>query len=107
SMTEVVYNGPYQPLLGVRMSEAYSSTLHLSMEVRGGLLMRQTHHWATIIFLGAIVIHMLRNFFTGAFRKPREINWLIGVVMFTLVLVNGLFGYSLPDDLLSGTGLSI
>ncbi|MFI6514337.1 cytochrome bc complex cytochrome b subunit [Spirillospora sp. NPDC050679] len=107
SMTEVVYDGSYAPLRGVRMSEAYESTLHLSFEVRGGLLMRQIHHWATIIFLGAIVVHLLRNFFTGAFRKPRELNWLIGIVLFMLVMVNGLFGYSLPDDLLSGTGLRI
>ncbi|MCW2917126.1 MAG: Cytochrome b/b6 domain protein [Actinomycetia bacterium] len=107
SMTEVVYNGSYVPLRGMRMSEAYASTLNISLDVRGGLLMRQIHHWATILFLAAIVIHMLRNFFTGAFRKPRELNWLIGVVLFMLVLVNGLFGYSLPDDLLSGTGLRI
>ena len=107
STAQVVYDGSYVPLRGVRMSEAYESTLHLSFDVRGGLLMRQIHHWATILFLGAIVIHMLRNFFTGAFRKPRELNWLIGVVLFTLALLNGLFGYSLPDDLLSGTGLRI
>ena len=107
SMGEVVYNGSYVPLRGVRMSEAYESTLHISFDVRGGLLMRQMHHWATIIFLAAIVVHMLRNFFTGAFRKPRELNWLIGVTLFILVLLNGLFGYSLPDDLLSGTGLRI
>ncbi|HEY7487735.1 MAG TPA: ubiquinol-cytochrome c reductase cytochrome b subunit [Streptosporangiaceae bacterium] len=107
SMTEVVYHGSYVPLRGVRMSEAYASTLNLSFDVRGGLLMRQIHHWSTILFLGAIVIHLLRNFFTGAFRKPRELNWLIGVVLFTLALLNGLFGYSLPDDLLSGTGLRI
>jgi ubiquinol-cytochrome c reductase cytochrome b subunit len=107
SMSEVVYNGSYVPLRGVRMSEAYESTLKISMDIRGGLLMRQIHHWSTVIFLAAIVIHMLRNFFTGAFRKPRELNWLIGVVLFMLVLVNGLFGYSLPDDLLSGTGLRI
>jgi quinol-cytochrome oxidoreductase complex cytochrome b subunit len=107
SMTEVAYDGSYVPLRGVRMSEAYASTLHITFDVRGGLLVRQIHHWATILFLAAIVIHMLRNFFTGAFRKPRELNWLIGVVLFMLVLVNGLFGYSLPDDLLSGTGLRI
>ncbi|GAA4104906.1 ubiquinol-cytochrome c reductase cytochrome b subunit [Actinomadura miaoliensis] len=107
SMTEVVYNGTYGPLRGVRMSEAYASTLNISFEVRGGLLMRQIHHWSTIIFLGAIVIHLLRNFFTGSFRKPRELNWVIGVILFMLVLLNGLFGYSLPDDLLSGTGIRI
>jgi quinol-cytochrome oxidoreductase complex cytochrome b subunit len=107
SMTEVVYHGSYVPLRGVRMSEAYASTLNLSFDVRGGLLMRQIHHWATILFLSSIVVHLLRNFFTGAFRKPRELNWLIGVLLFTLALLNGLFGYSLPDDLLSGTGLRI
>ncbi|MGP4022768.1 cytochrome bc1 complex cytochrome b subunit [Actinomadura sp. 3N407] len=107
SMKEVVYDGSYEPLQGVRMSEAYASTLHISFDVRGGLLMRQIHHWSTIIFMAAILVHMLRNFFTGAFRKPRELNWLIGIVLFMLVMVNGLFGYSLPDDLLSGTGLRI
>ncbi|MBO2452897.1 ubiquinol-cytochrome c reductase cytochrome b subunit [Actinomadura barringtoniae] len=107
SMTEVVYNGSYQPLRGVKMSEAYESTLNLSFDVRGGLLMRQIHHWATNLFMAAIVIHLLRNFFTGAFRKPRELNWLLGITMFMLVMVNGLFGYSLPDDLLSGTGIRI
>ncbi|MEV5570382.1 ubiquinol-cytochrome c reductase cytochrome b subunit [Spirillospora sp. NPDC052269] len=107
SMQEVNYDGSYVPLRGVRMSEAYESTLRISFDVRGGLLIRQIHHWATLMFLGAIVIHLLRNFFTGAFRKPRELNWLIGILLFMLVMVNGLFGYSLPDDLLSGTGIRI
>jgi quinol-cytochrome oxidoreductase complex cytochrome b subunit len=107
SMNEVVYQGTYRPLHGLHMSEAYASALNISTDVRGGLLVRQIHHWATILFLAAIVAHMLRNFFTGAFRKPRDLNWMIGVVLFMLVLLNGLFGYSLPDDLLSGTGLRI
>jgi ubiquinol-cytochrome c reductase cytochrome b subunit len=107
SMTEVIYHGTYTPLRGVRMSEAYSSTLNISFDVRGGLLMRQIHHWAALLFLAAIMVHMLRIFFTGAYRKPREFNWLIGIVLFTLGLFEGLFGYSLPDDLLSGTGLRI
>jgi ubiquinol-cytochrome c reductase cytochrome b subunit len=107
SMTDVVYHGSYTPLDGVHMSQAYASTLDISFDVRGGLLMRQIHHWAAILFVAAIVCHLLRVFFTGAFRKPRELNWLIGVVMFTLAFTEGLFGYSLPDDLLSGTGLRI
>ncbi|MGP4098574.1 cytochrome bc1 complex cytochrome b subunit [Nonomuraea sp. KM90] len=107
SMQEVVYNGAYVPLRGVTMSEAYASSLEISFEVRGGLLIRQMHHWGTLIFLGGIVVHLLRNFFTAAFRKPRELNWLIGVTLFGLVMLNGLFGYSLPDDLLSGAGLRI
>ncbi|CNF32805.1 cytochrome B [Mycobacterium tuberculosis] len=107
SMHEVVYNGSYTRLRGVEMSEAYASTLKISFDVRGGLLVRQLHHWSTLVFMAAILVHLLRNFFTGAFRKPRELNWLIGVVMLVLVMFNGLFGYSLPDDLLSGTGLRI
>jgi ubiquinol-cytochrome c reductase cytochrome b subunit len=107
SMTEVVYHGSYHNLNGVRMSEAYASTLNISFDVRGGLLMRQIHHWAADLFVAAILAHMLRIFFTGAYRKPREVNWLIGLAMFTLALLEGLFGYSLPDDLLSGTGLRI
>ena len=107
SMTDVVYHGSYTPLDGVHMSQAYASTLDISFDVRGGLLMRQIHHWAAILFVAAIVCHLLRVFFTGAFRKPRELNWVIGVVMFTLAFTEGLFGYSLPDDLLSGTGLRI
>ncbi len=106
-MSDVVYRGSYVPLRGLRLSEAYESSLRISFDVRGGLLIRQIHHWATLTFLAAIVAHMLRNFFTGAFRKPRELNWVIGVVLFILVMLNGLFGYSLPDDLLSGTGIRI
>ncbi|REF34900.1 cytochrome b [Thermasporomyces composti] len=105
SMQEVVYDGSYGPLRGVHMSEAFASTLNISFDVRGGLLMRQIHHWSAMLFVGAMMVHMLRVFFTGAFRKPREINWLIGVVLLNLGLVEGFTGYSLPDDLLSGTGL--
>ena len=107
SMKEVVYEGSYQPLQGVKMSAAYESALHISFDVRGGLLMRQMHHWAAIIFMAAMIIHMLRVFFTGAFRKPREFNWVIGIGLLTLGIVEGFLGYSLPDDLLSGTGIRI
>jgi ubiquinol-cytochrome c reductase cytochrome b subunit len=107
SMADVVYHGSYVKLDGIRMSEAYQSTLNISFDVRGGLLMRQIHHWAADLFMAALIIHMLRVFFTGAYRKPREINWLIGVGLFTLGLLEGLFGYSLPDDQLSGAGLRI
>ncbi|ADI10938.1 cytochrome B subunit [Streptomyces bingchenggensis BCW-1] len=105
SMEEVVYHGPYVPMQGVRMSEAFASTLDISFEVRGGLLIRQIHHWAALIFLAAMLVHMMRVFFTGAFRKPREINWLFGFLLFFLGMLTGFTGYSLPDDLLSGTGL--
>jgi ubiquinol-cytochrome c reductase cytochrome b subunit len=107
SMTAVVYHGSYTHLDGVRMSQAYASTLNISFDVRGGLLMRQIHHWAADLFMAAMLTHMLRVFFTGAYRKPRDVNWLIGVVLITLGMLEGLFGYSLPDDLLSGTGIRI
>jgi ubiquinol-cytochrome c reductase cytochrome b subunit len=107
SMAEVVYNGSYAPLKGVTMSQAYESALHISFDVRGGLVIRQIHHWAALLFMAAMIVHMFRVFFTGAFRKPREFNWLIGIGLLTLGIVEGLFGYSLPDDLLSGTGLRI
>src|SRR3954470_5246565 len=107
SMKEVVYNGSYAPLRGVSMSAAYESTLNLSFDVRGGLFMRQLHHWAALLFVASTVAHLLRIFFTGSFRRPRESNWLSGVVLLVLALVEGFAGYSLPDDLLSGTGLRI
>ena len=104
-MSEAVYTGPYVPLHGVRVSQAYRSVVDISFNVRGGLFVRQTHHWAALAFLGSICLHMLRIFFTGAFRKPREINWLIGLSMLILSMAEGFAGYSLPDDMLSGTGL--
>ncbi|MFB8353578.1 cytochrome bc1 complex cytochrome b subunit [Streptomyces niveus] len=105
SMNEIVYEGSYVPMQGVRMTEAYASTLDISFDVRGGLLIRQIHHWAALIFVAAMFVHMMRVFFTGAFRKPREINWVFGFLLFFLSLFTGLTGYSLPDDLLSGTGV--
>ena len=107
SMAEVVYEGSYIPLNGIYMSEAYASTLNISFDIRGGLLIRQMHHWAALIFVAAVAVHMFRVFFTGAFRKPREFNWIVGVALTTLALAAGFTGYSLPDDLLSGTGLQI
>jgi ubiquinol-cytochrome c reductase cytochrome b subunit len=107
SMKEVVYDGSYVPLQGVKVSQAYESTLRISFDVRGGLLIRQIHHWAALLFVASVSVHALRVFFTGAFRKPRELNWLIGNGLLTLAILEGFTGYSLPDDLLSGTGLRI
>ena len=105
SMSHVTYEGSYVPLKGIGMSEAYRSTLDISFEVKGGLLMRQLHHWSALFFIVGIALHAGRVFFTGAFRKPREINWVIGVVLSLLAAIEGFAGYSLPDDLLSGTGI--
>src|SRR5213080_1112126 len=107
SVKVVTYDGSYVPLKGVQMTQAYASTLHLSFDVRGGLLIRQIHHWAALLFVMSIVVHMFRVFFTGAFRKPRTINWYIGVGLLILAILEGFAGYSLPDDLLSGTGIRI
>ena len=107
SMAETVYHGRYVPLQGVSMSRAYASTLNITFDVRGGLIVRQIHHWSALLFLEAMLLHMFRVFFTGAFRKPRELNWMIGLGLIGLGIIEGFAGYSLPDDLLSGTGLRI
>lgn len=107
SQQEVVYDGSYEPLRGVEVSSAYDSVLRISFDVKGGLLIRQMHHWAALVFIGAVALHLARVFFTGAFRRPRELNWVVGFLLLVLALAGGFTGYSLPDDLLSGTGLRI
>src|SRR6478736_5566399 len=107
SMAPVIYEGSYPTMKGVEMSAAMASTLDISFDIRGGLLMRQVHHWAALLFVASIGLHMLRVFFTGSYRKPREINWVVGFVLFILAMAEGFTGYSLPDDLLSGNGLRI
>jgi ubiquinol-cytochrome c reductase cytochrome b subunit len=107
STKQVTYHGDYAPLRGQRMSEAYHSVLDISTSVRAGLLIRQTHHWAADVFVAAILLHLLRVFFTGAYRKPRELTYLIGLSMLGITLLEGYLGYSLVDDLLSGMGLAI
>ncbi|MCW2502823.1 MAG: ubiquinol--cytochrome c reductase cytochrome subunit, partial [Actinomycetia bacterium] len=107
SMREVIYQGSYTPLKGIEMSQAYATSLNISFEVRGGLIMRQIHHWAALLFMASMMVHMFRVFFTGAFRRPRELNWLVGIGLITMGIFEGFAGYSLPDDALSGTGLRI
>jgi ubiquinol-cytochrome c reductase cytochrome b subunit len=107
SSAPITYHGPYAPLDGATMSHAYASVLHISFSVKAGLLIRQTHHWAANVFVAAIVLHVLRVFFTGAYRKPRGLTYLIGIAMLGLVLLEGYIGYSMVDDLLSGMGLAI
>jgi ubiquinol-cytochrome c reductase cytochrome b subunit len=107
STTLTTYEGTYGPLRGVQVSQAYESALNLSFDVRAGLVMRQMHHWAALVFVAAIIVHLCRVFFTGAFRRPREINWVIGLTLMLLAIVNGFAGYSLLDDQLSGTGIRI
>ena len=107
STAKTVYHGSYAPLRGMEMSKAYASAVHISFDVKAGLLIRQTHHWAADVFVAAIVLHLIRVFFTGAYRKPRELTYVIGVLLLFTVLLEGYLGYSLVDDLLSGMGLAI
>jgi len=111
SASDVIYRPPpgtgYSALYGQHMSQAYESVLNLSFDVRAGLVMRQIHHWAAVVFMAAIAFHLCRVFFTGAFRRPRETNWIIGLTLLLVVMLEGFSGYSLPDDLLSGTGLRV
>jgi ubiquinol-cytochrome c reductase cytochrome b subunit len=107
SDAETVYRGAYEPLQGLTMTESYWSTLNLSLDVPAGLLMRQTHHWAANLMIVAITLHLLRILLTGAFRRPREINYMVGVTLLAVTVLEGFAGYSLPDDLLSGMGLVI
>lgn len=107
SQEPVVYDGSYEPLQGEQVSAAYESVMRISYDVKGGLLIRQVHHWAALVFIGAVALHLARVFFTGAFRRPRELNWVVGFGLLVLALAAGFTGYSLPDDLLSGTGLRI
>ena len=107
STAQTVYHGSYAPLDGAHMTQAYRSTLHLSLDVKAGLLIRQTHHWAADVFVAAIALHLMRIVFTGAFRKPRELTYYVGLTILGLALLEGYLGYSLVDDLLSGMGLAI
>ncbi len=107
SLASTTYTGAYGPLHGVEMSQAYKSAVDISYEVKAGLLIRQTHHWAANVFVAAMVIHLMRIFFTGAFRKPRELTWILGLTILFTSLLEGYLGYSMIDDLLSGMGLAI
>ena len=107
SSATVTYRGSYPLLRGVEMSEAFASTLRISFDVGGGLLVRQAHHWAALVLPAALVLQLLATFFTGAFRRPRQWSWLLLFGIFLLALAAGWSGYALPDDMLSGTGLRI
>jgi ubiquinol-cytochrome c reductase cytochrome b subunit len=107
SSERVVYDGAYAPLHGVEMSHALASTLGISFDVRGGLLLRQAHHWAALLLPAAIMLQLAVAFFTGAFRRPRQWSWVLLFLVLIAALAAGWSGYALPDDMLSGTGLRI
>lgn len=107
SQETLIYDGSYEALQGQEASAAFDSVMRISFDTKGGLLIRQMHHWAALVFVGSIALHLARVYFTGAFRRPRDINWYVGNVLLLLALAAGFTGYSLPDDLLSGSGLRI
>jgi ubiquinol-cytochrome c reductase cytochrome b subunit len=107
SAAPVVYDGSYEAMAGVQVPAAYASVLDISFDRPAGLIARQVHHWAALVFVASLVAHAARVFFTGAFRRPRRLNWMIGVTLLGLALANGFFGLALPHDLLGGTGTRI
>ena len=104
SMAAVIYHGSYRKLDGLPMSRAYQSTLNTSFDVRGGLLIRQVHHWSADLFVAAVCLRLIRVFFRGRFRRP---DWLIWVSLLLTGMLVGLSGTFLPDDMLSGGSLSV
>lgn len=101
------YDGGYAPLHGVEVSQAFASTMRITFDIPGGLLMRQAHHWAALLLPASIIMQLLATFFTGGFRRPRRGMWVLLFLIFIAALAGGWSGYALPDDLLSGTGLRI
>ncbi|HEU4808688.1 MAG TPA: cytochrome b N-terminal domain-containing protein [Homoserinimonas sp.] len=103
----VTYRGSYAPLNGMEVSKAFDSTMAISFEIRGGLLLRQLHHWAALLLPAAIIMQLLVMFFTGGFRRPRRASWVMLFLLLIVALAGGWSGYALPDDMLSGSGLRI
>jgi ubiquinol-cytochrome c reductase cytochrome b subunit len=106
-MTSVVYHGSYRLLDGVPMSRAFQSTLDISFDVHGGLLIRQVHHWSADLFVAAICLRLLRAFFRGRFSGQALPDWLIWVAPLPLGMLAAYTGTILPDDGLSGGSLSV
>jgi quinol---cytochrome c reductase cytochrome b subunit, bacillus type len=77
---------------------AYDSVQHISNDVWLGSLVRGMHHWGASVMVVLIFLHMGRTFFFGAYKYPRELNWIIGVVLLILTMVMGFTGYLLPFD---------
>ncbi|MFB6119543.1 MAG: cytochrome bc complex cytochrome b subunit [Halobacteriaceae archaeon] len=80
---------------------AYCSITNIMTELNFGYMLRSIHRWAAQVMTAAVFLHMLRVYFTGAYKEPRELNWLIGIVLISLTMVFGYTGYLLPWDQLS------
>ncbi len=107
SMDTLVYHGSYSELDGVPVSQAYRSVLAITFDVRGGLLIRQVHHWSADLFVAAICLRVLRALFRGRFSGRALRDWLIWVTLLPLGMLAAYTGTILPDDGLSGGSLSV
>lgn len=103
----VPYSGSYAALQGVEVSRAFHSVMDITFEQRLGWVIRQTHHWSAVVFAALIAVHAMRVFFTGAFRRPRRLNWMVGLTLLVLTLATGFFGFVLPHDLLAASSARI
>jgi len=88
-------------------ARAYASVLSLQNDVFFGQFIRNIHHWSAKLLVLIIFLHLLRVFFTGAFRPPRQFNWIIGLCLFLLVLIANFTGYLLPWDQLAYWAVTI
>ncbi|MCH7685448.1 MAG: cytochrome bc complex cytochrome b subunit [Planctomycetes bacterium] len=93
----------YQPA----PSTAYESVRHITEEVSYGWYFRSVHKWAATLMIAAVILHQMRVYFTGAYRKPREINWMIGMCLLLCTLLVGFTGYSLVFEQLSYWGATV
>jgi ubiquinol-cytochrome c reductase cytochrome b subunit len=105
SMGSVRYDGPFDNLRGVEMTRAYASVLHISFEVRGGLLIRQIHDWAASLLVASLLVHLCVMFFTGGFRRPRRLLWTVTVLLLIVAIFAAFTGVLLGADVLSDTSL--
>jgi ubiquinol-cytochrome c reductase cytochrome b subunit len=103
----VAYHGSYSPLNGVEVSRAFQTTMMISFDLPGGIVIRQAHHWSALLLPAALSMQLLIMFFRGAFRRPRRLRWLLVFGLLIVAMLGGWSGYALPDDSLSGTGLRI
>lgn len=93
-------------------AEAYKSVEHIMTVVPMGSLVRSIHHWAANMMIAAVMLHMIRVYFMGAYKKPRELNWVVGILLLLITTTFGFSGYLLPWDQLSywatkiGTGIA-
>jgi quinol-cytochrome oxidoreductase complex cytochrome b subunit len=88
-------------------STAYQSVAHITDEVAFGWFIRSLHKWAATLMIAAVILHQIRVFFTGAYRRPREINWFVGMCLLLCTLLTGFTGYSLVFEQLSFWGATV